>query len=84
MSIHFTGESNADAVNAGLSVNGRLFAAITGDPHHPTVRGDGGRELSPAEIQALGGLVGVVYGVIEMFEHLLEPVAGLLGISVSL
>ncbi len=82
--IHLTGESSAAAVNARLSVNGRLFATITGDPHHPTVRGDGGRELSPAEIQVLGGLVGVVYGAIEMFEHLLEPVAMLLGISISL
>jgi hypothetical protein len=82
--IHFAGESNATAVNAALSVNGRLFAAISGDPRHPVVRGDGGRELGPAEIEVLGGLVGMVYGVIEMFEHLLEPVAALLGISVSL
>ncbi len=82
--IHLAGESSSAAVNAGLRVNGRLFATITGDPQHPTVRGDGGRELSPAEIQVLGGLVGVVYGAIEMFEHLLEPVAVLLGISISL
>jgi hypothetical protein len=82
--VHLTGESNAAAVNAVLSVNGRLFATITGDPHHPVVRGEGGRELTPAEIEVLGGLVGMVYGVIEMFEHLLEPVAVLLGISVSL
>lgn len=82
--VRLSGESNPSAVNAALSVNGHLFASITGDPQHPTVRGEGGRELSPEEVTALGGLVGVVYGVIEMFEHLLEPVAGLLGISVSL
>ncbi len=82
--IHLAGESSAAAVNAGISVNGRPFATITGDPHHPTVRGDGGQELTPAEIQVLGGLVGVVYGAIEMLERLLEPVAALLGISVSL
>ena len=82
--IGFTGESSASTVNARLSVNSRLFASITGDPQNPTVRGDGGRELSPAEVKVLGGLVGVVYGVIEMFEHLLEPVAVLLGISISL
>ncbi len=82
--ISFTGESSASTVNARLSVNSRLFASITGDPQNPTVRGDGGRELSPAEVKVLGGLVGVVYGVIEMFEHLLEPVAVLLGISISL
>jgi hypothetical protein len=82
--IRLAGESSATAVQAGLTVNGRLFATITGDPLHPTVRGDGGRELTAAEIEALGGLVGVVYGAIEIFEHLLEPVAVLLGISISL
>jgi hypothetical protein len=82
--IHLAGESTAATVHAALSVNGHLFATITGDPRHPTVRADGGRELTPAETEVLGGLVGMVYGVIEMFEHLLEPVAALLGISVSL
>lgn len=82
--IHLGGESSRAAVNARLSVNGRLFATITGDPLHPTVRGDGGRELSAVEVQVLAGLVGMVYGTIELFEHLLEPVAVLLGISISL
>ncbi len=82
--LRLLGQSNAAEVNASLSVNGRLFANITGDPHHPTVRGEGGRELTPAEIVALGGLVGMVYGVIETFQHLLEPVAALLGISILL
>lgn len=82
--IQLSGESTAASVNAGLSVNGRLFATITGNPRHPTIRGDGGRELSAAELQVLGGLVGVVYGAIEMLEHLLEPVAVLLGISIWL
>jgi hypothetical protein len=49
--IHFAGAASTAGVNAGLSVNGSLFATITGDPRHPTVRGAGGRELSPAEIQ---------------------------------
>ncbi len=82
--IHLTAESNGDAVNAALLVNGRLFATITGDPHHPTIRGEGGRELSPEETRALGDMVGVVYGVLELFEHLLEPVAALLGLGVAL
>ncbi len=82
--IHLTGESSGDVVSAALFVNGRLFATITGNPHHPTVRGEGGRELSPEETQALGGMVGVVYGVLELFEHLLEPVAALLGVGLAL
>lgn len=82
--IRFTRESSGDAVNAALFVSGRLFATITGDPHHPTVRGEGGREPTPEETQALGGMVGVVYGVLELFEHLLEPVAALLGVGLAL
>lgn len=82
--IRLTGESSATVVNATLTVNGDLFAVITGNPHHPTVRGEGGRELTAAETLVLAGLVGVIYGTVELFEHLLEPVAVLLGISIAL
>lgn len=82
--LHLTGQSVNSTVDVRLSVNGRLFATISGDAQHPVVRGDGGRELTPAEIQTLGGLVGVIYGAIDMFEHLLEPIAVLLGISILL
>jgi hypothetical protein len=82
--IHFSGASNGDVVSVAISANGRLLATITGDPHHPIVRGSDGRELSPAETLALGGLVSVVYRAIEMVEHLLEPVALLLGLGGSL
>lgn len=58
--------------------------ATPGSSASPTIRGDGGRELSAAEMQVLGELVGVVYGAIEMLEHLLEPVAVRLGVSLWL
>lgn len=82
--IHFSGSSSATVVDAAISVNGHLLATITGNPRQPTVRGSGGRVLSPEEMQTLGGLVGMVYGVFEMFEHLLEPAAAILGVALWL
>lgn len=82
--IQVTGTSNEAAVDVRVSVNSQLFATITGNPHSPKVRGSGGRALSAPEMLALGRLIGVVYGVIEMFEHLLEPVAVILGVALWL
>ena len=74
-------ESRLDAT---FTVNGRLLATAMGDPEHPVIRGEGGRDLTPEELAALAQIVGLAEGLFELFGELLEPVGALLGFGVAL
>ena len=69
------------AVDATIHVNDQLFATVRGDRHNPEIRGAGGRELTPQEIQALQHIVALAGGIFELFGNLLKPVAAILALS---
>ena len=68
-------------VMAVFQVNGIPFATVQGDPDHPTVRGVDGRELTVAEVEALIGIQRLGGSVLEMFDCLMQPVGGILGVG---
>ena len=76
--LRFDVEENERTVNASVRVNGQLFATISGDRQHPSVRGAGGRELTLDEAHALQRMIGLVEEVFRLFESLLAPVVGML------
>ncbi len=66
------------AVDAAVTVNGKLFATIKGDPASPVIRGEGGRELSADELAALGAVFEFSEGIFELIAGLLAPAGALL------
>ena len=81
--VHFLAVGTKALVDGTFAGKGRVLARITGHPDAPSIRGEGGRELSAGELEVLGKLVGLVQGVFELFEHLLEPAGGILGFGAS-
>jgi hypothetical protein len=77
--VAVTGDEHT--INATVLVNNEIFATITGDHHNPVIRGAGGRELTPQEIEALQGIFRLVGAVFELFGNLLTPVAAILALS---
>ncbi|MFN0177800.1 MAG: hypothetical protein ACKVZ0_03305 [Gemmatimonadales bacterium] len=82
IAVKWTG--NANSVDAKVTVNGTLFATVTGSPANPVIRGEGGRELTAEEMQALGQVVEFAQGVFELIGGLLAPAAALLLLGLGL
>jgi hypothetical protein len=70
-------------LDASFKVNGQLLATATGDPSAPTIRGEGGRDLSTDELHALGAIVGMAEGLFELVSGLLAPAGVLLLIALG-
>ncbi|MGQ0642873.1 MAG: hypothetical protein ACT4P6_19175 [Gemmatimonadaceae bacterium] len=68
---------------ATFSVNGQLLATATGDPKAPVLRGDGGRELTDEETQAVVAIVAMAGGVFTFVSQLLQPAGVLLLIALG-
>ena len=77
-------ETKAGKLDATFKVNGQLFATAQGDPKSPVIRGDGGRELTDEETQALGAIVGMADGVFKFVSGLLLPAGALLLIALGI
>ena len=76
--LRFDVEEDERTVNATVRVNNQIFATISGERHHPDVRGVGGRVLTLEEAHALRRMLGFVEEVFQLFGELLEPVTGML------
>ena len=76
--------SSPSEVDARITVNGKLFATAKGNPTNPVIRGEGGRELTADELQALGAIVKFAQGVFEVLVGLLAPAGALLLIGLGL
>ncbi len=72
------------AINAKVTVNGKLFASVTGTSAQPIIKGDGGRELTADELAMLGEVVKFAEGVFELLGGLLAPVGALVLIGLGL
>ena len=68
-------------LTAVFQVNGIPFATVQGDPAHPSVQGADGRDLTMAEVEALLGIQRLAGRVLEMFDCLMQPVGGMLGLG---
>jgi hypothetical protein len=68
-------------LTAVFQVNGIPFATVRGDPGHPTVQGADGRDLTAPEVDALIGIQRLTGRVFEMFDCLMRPVGGILGVG---
>ncbi len=71
-------------VDATVTVNGTVFATIKGPHANPVIRGEGGRELTQAELVALGEAFAFAEGVFELFGGLLGPAGVLLLLGLGL
>ncbi|MGH7713220.1 MAG: hypothetical protein ACREOG_18160, partial [Gemmatimonadaceae bacterium] len=69
---------------ATFKVNGQLLATATGDPKTPVVRGDGGRELTDEESQAVVAIVEMAGGVFKFVSDLLQPAGVFLLIALGI
>ena len=77
-------ETTEGQLDASFVVNGQLLATATGDPSAPTIRGEGGRDLTTEELHALGAIVGMAGGVFELVGNLLAPAGVLLLIALGI
>ncbi len=77
-------ETKDGKLDATFKVNGRLLATAAGDPKSPVIRGDGGRELTDEETQALGDIVGMADGIFKFVSVLLLPAGALLLIALGI
>lgn len=69
-------------ITALFQVNGIPFATVQGDPEHPTIRGTDGQPLSPGEVEALVAIHRLTGTVLAMFDCVMRPVGGILGLQV--
>jgi hypothetical protein len=77
-------ETKGGKLDATFNVNGQVLATATGDPKSPVIRGDGGRELTDEETQALGAIVGMADGIFKFVSQLLQPAGALLLIALGI
>lgn len=77
-------ETTGGQLDATFTVNGQLLATAQGDPKSPTIRGDGGRELTDEETQALGAIVAMADGIFKFVSELLQPAGALLLIALGI
>ena len=71
-------------IDATFTVNGELFATATGDATSPTIRGEGGRELTAEEFHALGAVIRMAEGLFALVGSLLAPAGVLLLLALGL
>lgn len=82
--IAVSSKGTQTAIDAKVTVNGKLFATVTGTPASPVIKGDGGRELTADELTALGEVVKFSEGVFGLIGGLLAPAGALLLIGLGL
>ncbi len=82
--VAVTSKDSGSSLDAKVTVNGNLFATVTGTSANPVIKGDGGRELTAEELAALGEVVKFAEGVFELIGGLLAPVGALLLIGLGL
>ena len=70
-------------LDATFTVNGKLLATATGDPQSPTIRGEGGRELTEEELHALVAIVAMAGNLFMFVAGLLQPAGVLLLIAMG-
>ncbi|MGH7664394.1 MAG: hypothetical protein ACRENI_08905 [Gemmatimonadaceae bacterium] len=75
--IRFAGAADLATVNLTVFVNNRIFATITGDHANPEVRGEGGRALTPEEVEALRRMLWLADGAGELLATLLAPIGAI-------
>jgi hypothetical protein len=81
--IVFDARTTEHQLDALVTVNGQTLATATGDPDAPTIRGEGGRELTEAEMHALGAIVGMAGEIFTLVTNLLQPAGVLLLIALG-
>ncbi len=79
-----TSKGTDSAINAKVTVNGAVFATVTGTSANPIIKGDGGRELTADELAMLGDVVKFAEGVFQLLGGLLAPVGALILIGLGL
>ncbi len=77
--IELHARGDGAATEAVVSVNGRLFARVVGEPGHVVVHGEGGRPLADEERRGLGAIMDLIGGVIGVAHGLFQPAGLLLG-----
>ena len=71
-------------IDASVTANGRLLATATGNPTSPVIRGEGGRELTPDELRALGAVIEMSGAIFHFVSDLLRPAGILLLIALGI
>ncbi|MFQ5690744.1 MAG: hypothetical protein ACE5HQ_10780 [Gemmatimonadota bacterium] len=79
--IGFTATQTETAVDATFTVNGRVFATLTGDPMNPEVLGADGRKLTREEARALNDIASLTDTVFRLLGQLLQPASSILGLG---
>ena len=74
-------DGSPDRIDATITLNGKTFATVSGNPRNPDIRSADGRPLRPDERQALHQMLQLVDNVFRMFNHLMQPVAHIVGLS---
>ncbi|MEP6691653.1 MAG: hypothetical protein ABJD07_10875 [Gemmatimonadaceae bacterium] len=77
--VRYVFVGTGDTLDVTVSVNGSLFAHITGTFEAPTITGAGGHTLTAGETAALGKLLALASDAFAFLDHLFAPV-GAIGI----
>jgi hypothetical protein len=77
-------EATASTLAGTILLDGELFATVSGHPDAPTFTGASGDDLTGREVAVLLRVVAVVVDVLVLFNDLVEPVAGLVGLGLIL
>jgi hypothetical protein len=71
-------------IDASVKLNGSVFATVEGPVSNPTIKGEGGRDLTQEEWSALAKVVEFTDGVFAILGGLLAPAGVLLAIALGL
>ena len=71
-------------IDASVKLNGSVFATVEGPVSNPTIKGEGGRDLTQDEWSALAKVVEFTDGVFAILGGLLAPAGVLLAIALGL
>jgi hypothetical protein len=71
-------------IDASVKLNGSIFATVEGPVSNPTIKGEGGRDLTQDEWSALAKVVEFTDGVFALLGGLLAPAGVLLAIALGL
>jgi hypothetical protein len=71
-------------IDASVKVNGAVFATVEGPASNPTIKGEGGRDLTQEEWAALAKVVEFTDGVFALLGGLFAPAGVLLAIALGL
>ena len=82
--LEVTASTAAGQIDASVKVNGVIFATVTGPSANPTIKGEGGRDLTQDEMTALGKIIEFTGGVFALLGGLLAPAGVLLAIALGL